>query len=71
MGSIAQEYLKELNPTADLDFLAQQFNEESYAICKADILIKGEEARNIRFGNTLSNDAFAGYVHDDYGVGWY
>ncbi|MBS4221869.1 type I restriction-modification system subunit M [Lederbergia citrea] len=76
MGSIAQEYLKELNPTADLEFFAQEFNEESYAICKADILIKGEEARNIRFGNTLSNDAFAGQHFDylisnpPYGVEW-
>ncbi|AIF42148.1 class I SAM-dependent DNA methyltransferase [Virgibacillus sp. SK37] len=76
MGSVAQEYLKELNPTADLEFFAQEINEESYAICKADILIKGEEARNIRFGNTLSNDAFAGQHFDylisnpPYGVEW-
>ncbi|MEC5424290.1 class I SAM-dependent DNA methyltransferase [Virgibacillus sp. C22-A2] len=76
MGSVAQEYLKELNPTADLEFFAQEINEESYAICKADILIKGEEARNIRFGNTLSNDAFAGKHFDylisnpPYGVEW-
>jgi len=76
MGSIAQEYVKELNPTADLEFFAQEFNEESYAICKADILIKGEEARNIRFGNTLSNDSFTGQHFDylisnpPYGVEW-
>ncbi|CAM5734426.1 hypothetical protein SAFG77S_11621 [Streptomyces afghaniensis] len=76
MGSVAQEYLKELNPTADLEFFAQEINEESYAICKADILIKGEEARNIRFGNTLSNDAFPNLLVDygisnpPYGVEW-
>lgn len=76
MGSIAQEYLQELNPTADLEFFAQEINEESYAICKADILIKGEEARNIRFGNTLSNDAFPDMKFDycitnpPYGVEW-
>jgi type I restriction enzyme M protein len=76
MGSVAQEYLKELNPTAELEFFAQEFNEESYAICKADILIKGEEARNIRFGNTLSNDAFTEMKFDylitnpPYGVEW-
>ncbi|NRG47716.1 SAM-dependent DNA methyltransferase [Bacillus sp. CRN 9] len=76
MGSVAQEYLKELNPTADLEFFAQEINEESYAICKADILIKGEEARNIRFGNTLSNDAFSEMKFDylitnpPYGVEW-
>lgn len=54
MGSVSQEYLKELNPSAELEFFAQ----ESYAISKADVLIIGEEAKNIRFGNTLSNDAF-------------
>lgn len=76
MGSVAQEFLKELNPTADLEFFAQEINEESYAICKADILIKGEEARNIKFGNTLSNDAFENMKFDymisnpPYGVEW-
>jgi type I restriction enzyme M protein len=76
MGSIAQEYLKELNPSAGLEFFAQEINEESYAICKADILIKGEEARNIRFGNTLSNDAFPNMKFDylltnpPFGVEW-
>ncbi len=76
MGSVAQEYLKELNPSAELEFFAQEINEESYAICKADILIKGEEAKNIRFGNTLSNDAFKNMKFDylitnpPYGVEW-
>jgi len=76
MGSVAQEYLKELNPTADLEFFAQEINDESYAICKADILIKGEDARNIRLGNTLSNDQFKGEKFDylisnpPYGVDW-
>lgn len=76
MGSVAQEYLKELNPTAELEFFAQEINEESYAICKADTLIKGEEAKNIRFGNTLSNDAFPNVKFDylltnpPYGVEW-
>jgi type I restriction enzyme M protein len=76
MGSVAQEYLKELNPTADLEFFAQEINGESYAICKADILIKGEDAKNIRLGNTLSNDQFKGDKFDylisnpPYGVDW-
>ncbi|MQR93696.1 type I restriction-modification system subunit M [Fictibacillus phosphorivorans] len=76
MGSVAQEYLKEMNPTAELEFFAQEINEESYAICKADTLIKGEEAKNIRFGNTLSNDAFTNMKFDylitnpPYGVEW-
>ncbi|ALS74530.1 restriction endonuclease subunit M [Planococcus rifietoensis] len=76
MGSVAQEYLKELNDTADLEFFAQEINAESYAICKADILIKGEDARNIRNGNTLTDDQFKGQHFDylisnpPYGVDW-
>ncbi|PFB76731.1 restriction endonuclease subunit M [Bacillus anthracis] len=76
MGSVAQEYLKELNSTADLEFFAQEINDESYAICKADILIKGADAKNIRLGNTLSNDQFKGEKFDylisnpPYGVDW-
>jgi type I restriction enzyme M protein len=76
MGSVAQEYLKEFNSTADLEFFAQEINGESYAICKADILIKGEDAKNIRLGNTLSNDQFKGEKFDylisnpPYGVDW-
>lgn len=76
MGSVAQEYLKELNKTASFEFFGQEVNEESYAICKADILIKGEQAKNIAFGNTLSNDAFPNMKFDymitnpPYGVEW-
>ncbi|WP_160032575.1 type I restriction-modification system subunit M [Paenibacillus sp. An7] len=76
MGSVAQEYLHELNPTADLEFFAQEINGESYAICKADILIKGADAKNIRLGNTLSSDQFKGEKFDylisnpPYGVDW-
>jgi len=76
MGSVAQEYLKELNQTADLEFFAQEINGESYAICKADILIKGEDAKNVRLGNTLSNDQFKEEKFDylisnpPYGVDW-
>ncbi|MDA2480179.1 type I restriction-modification system subunit M [Bacillus cereus group sp. Bce025] len=76
MGSVAQEYLKELNGTAELEFFAQEINDESYAICKADILIKGADAKNIRLGNTLSNDQFKGEKFDylisnpPYGVDW-
>lgn len=76
MGSIAQEYLHEMNETAELEFFAQEFNEESFAMCKADTLIKGENAQNIRFGNTLTRDAFPTQKFDylisnpPYGVEW-
>jgi type I restriction enzyme M protein len=76
MGSVAQELLKEMNPTADLQFYAQELNEQSYAICKADILIKGQDASHIALGNTLSNDAFPDMkfnymiTNPPYGVEW-
>lgn len=76
MGSVAQEYLQELNPHVNLEFFAQEINGESYAICKADILIKGADAHHIRLGNTLSNDQFKNnkfnYLisNPPYGVDW-
>ena len=60
MLSIAGEYLEELNPQARLTVSGQELNAESYAICKADMLIKGQDVANIVFGNTLSED---GHTH--------
>ncbi len=54
--SSGMEYLYELNPAAKLVPFGQELNPESYAICKADMLIKGQEVNNIKLGNTLSND---------------
>lgn len=45
MGTVAEDYIKEQNPSAHLEFFAQEINGESYAISKADMLIKGHEAR--------------------------
>lgn len=56
MLSIAGEYLDEHNPHARLTVFGQELNPESYAICKADMLIKGQDVSNIVFGNTLSED---------------
>ena len=56
MLSVAEDYLAGLNPTARLTMFGQELNDESYAICKADMLIKGQEVANIMPGNTLSND---------------
>ncbi len=56
MLSIAGEYLKDINPSARLVMYGQELNPESYAICKADMLIKNQEVSNIIFGNTLSDD---------------
>jgi type I restriction enzyme M protein len=56
MLSIADEYLEEHNEKARLVMHGQELNPESYAICKADMLIKGQDVSNIVFGNTLSED---------------
>ncbi|MBI2382756.1 MAG: SAM-dependent DNA methyltransferase [Gammaproteobacteria bacterium] len=65
MLSIAGEYLEEHNPKARLTVFGQELNPESYAICKADMLIKGQDVANIAFGNTLSEDGHHGW-HFDY-----
>lgn len=54
--SAGMEYVHELNPQAVMRSYGQELNPESYAICKADMLIKGQEVKNIKLGNTLSND---------------
>ncbi len=54
--SSGMEYVHELNPQAVMRAFGQELNPESYAICKADMLIKGQEVDRIKLGNTLSND---------------
>jgi type I restriction enzyme M protein len=56
MLSVAGEYLEEHNPESRLTMFGQELNPESYAICKADMLIKGQDVANIVFGNTFSDD---------------
>jgi type I restriction enzyme M protein len=56
MLSVAGEYLEEHNPEARLTMFGQELNDESYAICKADMLIKGQDVGNIIPGNTFSED---------------
>ena len=65
MLSVADEHLASLNPDARLVMYGQELNPESYAICKADMLIKGQDIANIIFGNTLSADGLHG-KHFDY-----
>lgn len=57
MLSVAAEHLARMNPDARLEVFGQEINDESYAICKADMLIKGADIGNIRFGDTLTSDA--------------
>ncbi|MFC1713679.1 N-6 DNA methylase [Candidatus Poribacteria bacterium] len=56
MLSIAEEYLRKLNPSARLEVFGQEINPESYAICKSDMLIKGQNVSNIKLGNTFTID---------------
>src|SRR5688572_16352034 len=76
MLSVAGEHLATLNPDARLTMYGQELNAESYAICKADMLIKGQNIANIIFGNTLSNDGLPGKDFDymlsnpPFGVEW-
>ncbi len=76
MLSVAGEHLGAQNPEARLVMFGQELNPESYAICKADMLIKGQDIGNIVFGNTLSNDGLPGERFDymlsnpPFGVEW-
>ncbi|MEO3387086.1 class I SAM-dependent DNA methyltransferase [Mesorhizobium sp. CAU 1741] len=76
MLSVADEYLLDHNPNARLVMNGQELNPESYAICKSDMLIKGQDVSKIVFGNTLSDDGHAGEKFDymlsnpPFGVEW-
>jgi type I restriction enzyme M protein len=76
MLSVAGEWLHEHNPRARLTMHGQELNDESYAICKADMLIKGQDVGNIKPDDTLANDGHAHQVFDymlsnpPFGVEW-
>jgi type I restriction enzyme M protein len=76
MLSVAEAYVHELNPNATLRAFGQELNDESYAICKADMLIKGQDPKRIARGNTLSDDKFPDEKFDyllsnpPFGVEW-
>ncbi|MEU8238519.1 class I SAM-dependent DNA methyltransferase [Actinoplanes missouriensis] len=76
MLSLAEEHLLDQNPDAKLRLYGQEYNPQSYAICKSDLLAKGHDATDIAFGNTLTDDAFKGKHFDfcmsnpPYGVDW-
>ncbi|MCK6263940.1 type I restriction-modification system subunit M [Vibrio sp. ZSDE26] len=74
--SSSMEYVLQFNRNAELSAFGQELNPESYAICKADMLIKGQNIDNIKLGNTLSNDQLRTEKFDymlsnpPLGVGW-
>jgi type I restriction-modification system DNA methylase subunit len=54
MLSVAEEYLRELNPQARLEVFGQELNAETYAICRSDMMLKGQDASHIAYGNSFS-----------------
>ena len=60
MLSIAEDYIKNLNQNAIVNVYGQELLDESFAICQADMLMKGQNPDNIRLGNTLTQDRFNG-----------
>lgn len=76
MLSVAEEHLLEQNPDAELVLYGQEINDQSYAICKSDMIAKGQDPSNIRLGDTLAEDLFAEKKFDfclsnpPYGVDW-
>jgi len=76
MLSIGEQHVKELNPNAELKVFGQEINPESYAICKSDMLIKGQNPSNIKFGNTFTIDGLEEEKFDymlsnpPFGVDW-
>ncbi|EJT6159069.1 N-6 DNA methylase [Clostridium perfringens] len=76
MLSIGEEYIQKINPNALVDVYGQELLDESFAICQADMLMKGQNADNIRLGNTLTEDRFKGehmrflISNPPFGVSW-
>ena len=76
MLSVAENYLRELKPSATLKVFGQELNPESHAICKSDMLIKGEDAAHIKFGSSFTQDGLTGERFDyflsnpPFGVEW-
>jgi type I restriction enzyme M protein len=64
MLSVAEEYLHELNASTKIMSFGQEINDQTFAICKADMLIKGNNAEFIKNGNTLSEDKFEEQTFD-------
>ena len=77
MLTLGKEYFREqINPDADIRLLGQELNAQTYAICKSDMLITGENPDAIQLGSSLSNDRFQGQRFDymitnpPFGVSW-
>jgi type I restriction enzyme M protein len=76
MLSVAEDHLRALNPHAQLEVFGQELNDETYAICKSDMMLKGQDAGRIVSGNSFSEDGHQGRTFDyllanpPFGVEW-
>lgn len=76
MLTAAEEFILQHNPDATVKVYGQELNAESYAICRSDMMIKGEDADNIKFGNSFSHDKHTGerfhylLANPPFGVEW-
>jgi type I restriction enzyme M protein len=76
MLSVSEIYLRELNPRAKLRVFGQELNAETFAICRSDMMLKDQDAANIHFGNSFTEDGLAGKRFDymlanpPFGVEW-
>ncbi|MFI2662595.1 type I restriction-modification system subunit M [Micromonospora carbonacea] len=76
MLSAAEEHITRLNPSATVTVFGQELNPESWAICRSDMMIKGQDPENIKFGNSFSDDRHRGQRFDyllanpPFGVEW-
>ncbi len=76
MLSCMEERIHDLNSDIEVTCFGQEFNPSTYAIAKADMMIRGGDPDNMRFGDTLSEDQFEGYTFDycisnpPFGIDW-
>jgi type I restriction enzyme M protein len=76
MLSVAEDHLRSLNPKARLQVFGQELNAETYAVCRSDMMLKGQDATNIVYGNSFTEDGHEGRRFDyllanpPFGVEW-
>ena len=76
MLSVAQDHLLQLNASARLEVFGQELNDETYAICRSDMMLKGQDASHIVCGNSFTEDGHKGRTFDyllanpPFGVEW-
>ena len=76
MLSVAEDHLRVLNPRARLEVFGQELNAETYAVCRSDMMLKGQDASHIAYGNSFSEDHHEGERFDyllanpPFGVEW-